>query len=319
MPLFNTNVLIKKMRKARGFSQEKLAEGICSRKTISRIEKGEHKPDWFVLQSILQKLGIRPEDFYDNVNELVSEDEAYILEKRDECQRYFDAMNQEELKNLLDKLAKDERFTKSSVRHSGRGYYVYLWFKAALHVHGPYKNTMLCLEYATEYIKLNRPDFDIDRLDEYLISSSELLALNLIAIAYWDLEQKSKAIEILFKMKNSYEKIYIVNAHTSRQYRDLLFNIAVALGNVGRHEECLEISEAGLKHALTHGDMRTCLMYLRQRGLCLSKLGNKEEGEKEYKKSLMLAYIMDGYSVVGFEDAKKEYEEVFGNKLDFLP
>lgn len=318
MPLFNTNVLIKNLRKAQGMTQEKLAEGICSRKTISRIEKGEHRPDWFVLQNILQRLGVKPEDFYNDTNELISEDDAYVYTKRDECRKYFDAMDQESLKHLLDDLAKDERFAKSSVQHGGRGYQVYLWYKAALHVYGPYKDTQLCLECAMECMKLSRPDFDIDRLDEYLVSPSELSLLSLIAIAYGDLEGASKTIEILLKLKESYDKQYMVNVHTSRRYRELLFNIATALKNAGRYEESLKISGDGLKYALTHSEMRTCLMYLRQRGLCLAALGCKEEGKNEYKKSLMLAYIMDGHSVVGFEDAKKEYEEVFGDRADFL-
>ncbi|MGZ4112990.1 MAG: helix-turn-helix domain-containing protein, partial [Tumebacillaceae bacterium] len=35
---------VKSFRKERGFSQDELAEGICSRQTISLLENGQHFP-----------------------------------------------------------------------------------------------------------------------------------------------------------------------------------------------------------------------------------------------------------------------------------
>ena len=44
MALFNVGMLISHLRQAKEMTQEKLAEGICSRSTIVRIENGERKP-----------------------------------------------------------------------------------------------------------------------------------------------------------------------------------------------------------------------------------------------------------------------------------
>ena len=310
MPLYNASALIKKLRIAHGFTQEKLAEGICSRATISKIERGERKPDWFILLNVLQKLGVKPDDFHSNISELISDNEAYIITKRDECQRHFEANDFDSLKNILDELAQDERFTKSYAEKGGRGYQIYLRYKALLHIRGQYEDTPACINYAMECIRLSRPDFEIERISEYFLSPEELQLLSIIAVAYEDM-----TIEILRQIKSNYEEHYTANAQGDRRYRELLLNIVSALINAGHYEECLEVAEEGLSYALMHSEMRTCLIYFRHTAWCLMKLGRTKEGKEQYKKFLMLAYVMDSYSIVSVEEAQRSFEEAFGDKV----
>ncbi len=67
MPLFNANMLIRELRKARGLTQEKLAEGICSRQTITKIENGERKPDWWTFKNIMLRLESDPENYMSDI------------------------------------------------------------------------------------------------------------------------------------------------------------------------------------------------------------------------------------------------------------
>ena len=46
MVLHNANLMIRETRKALSMTQEKLAEGICSRETIVKLEEGERKSNW---------------------------------------------------------------------------------------------------------------------------------------------------------------------------------------------------------------------------------------------------------------------------------
>jgi len=71
-----------------------------------------------------------------------------------------------------------------------------------------------------------------------------------------------------------------------------------------------------MKMALDFHDMKAYSRYLHLKGWCLLKLGQREEGEKWYKKFFHFAYALDGYAAISFETVKKEYEEVFGGKLD---
>ena len=314
--LLNTNALIKKLRIAHGMTQEKLAEGICSRETISKIEKGERKPDWFILQNVLQRLGVNLDELYNDINEFTSEDVAYVVKRYDELKRHFEAFEYEEMKKILDELEKDKRFAESSVKNGGRGYHVFLRFKAALYIAGPYKNLRACVDYAIKCIKLNRPNFDLDKISDYFLSPEELALLSLIAVAYKELHGISKTIEIFHKVKAHYEEQHMINIHNNRRYRELLLNIASALKFAGRHEECLEIAEYGLKYAFIHSEMRACFIYMHHIAWCLMKLDRRSEGEEQYKKCLMFAYVLGSHSVVSFEDAKKDYEEAFGGSIN---
>jgi tetratricopeptide (TPR) repeat protein len=204
----------------------------------------------------------------------------------------------------------------TNVGGGGRGYHVYLRYKAALHTHGPYKDIVAARDHALECIKLNRPDFDLDKIPDYFLSHDELLLLNMMAVAYAEIEGIDKAIEIWFALKQNYEKQYNINAQENPRYREIVLNICVGLKNAERFEECLAIAEEGLKEALIHHEMRTHIIYFKQKAWCLMKLGRKEEGRELYKKFLMLAHIMDGYATVSFEVGKKEYEDTFGERLD---
>jgi len=159
---YNVNVLIRELRQAQGLTQERLAEGICSRHTITKIESGERKPDWFILQNVLLRLGIKPEQFQTDISEMVSEGEAEVIKMRDRWQGYLSDFNHEALNDELKEYA-SKKVEGNSKTLQGRGYQVYLRFKAVLHMHGQYKDSKLCLEYADKHMKLNRPDFDIEK------------------------------------------------------------------------------------------------------------------------------------------------------------
>lgn len=313
MAQYNANILIRELRKAQNMTQDQLAEGICSRHTITKIESGERKADWFILQNVLLRLGVVMDEPQNFTSEMLSGDEVHVVQKHSECQQTFDSFDNEKLNSLLLEMENDKRYAKGS---TGRGYQVYLRYKAALHLQGAYKNIELCLQFANECVKLNRPDFDITKIPQYFLSQDELILINMMAIATVEVEGIDRAIEIWLMMKANYEKQYHVRVHENPRYRGLVVNICVALKNAQRIEECLELAEEGLKSTLTNNEMKSHMIYYRLIVWCLMKLGREEEGKERYKKFLMLAYVMDGYSSISFELAKKEYENDFGGKLD---
>ncbi|MCL2189374.1 MAG: helix-turn-helix transcriptional regulator [Defluviitaleaceae bacterium] len=313
MPRYNVSVLMKELRNAKGFTQAQLAEGICSRQTIVKIESGERKADWYIMQAVFLRLGMKQEDIQGEITEMLSADEAHVIAKRDECQQFLATGNMEALKTLLEEMQADKRFAKDG---AGRGYLIYARFNAGLHLHGAYKDTQKCLRLAMECLSLTRDDFDINKIPEYFLSLDELMTLNMVALAYADIEGINKAIEIWFKLKENYEKQFNIGVHETPRYRELVLNICVALRNAERYEECLTLAEEGLKNALTHHEMRTHLIFYRQKAWCLMKLGREEEGREWYKKFIMLAYVMNGYATVSYDLAKQEYEATFGEQLD---
>ncbi|MDR2600556.1 MAG: helix-turn-helix transcriptional regulator [Oscillospiraceae bacterium] len=309
MALFNVNTLIKELRLGIGMSQAKLAEGICSRETISKIENGERKPDWYISQNVLLRLGIKLEQLQSETMTMLSESESHIVKKRDECQQALSTYNLDALKAILDGMANDKHFQKGA---TGRGYSIYLKYKASLHMYGQYKDPEKCRDYAIEYIKINRPDFDINKLTSYFLSQDELLVLNLAAVAYAEIDGIDRALEIWFMLKETYERQFDAGVHENPRYRELVINICVSLKKAERYEECLEFAEKGLVTAITYHDMRIYILCLYQKAYSLIKLGRMDEGKELYKKFLMFTYVVDGFASFSFDLAKKEYEETFG-------
>ena len=60
MAIFIVGMLITHLRQQKKLTQEQLAEGICARETITRIEKGERKPDWYTFRNIMYRLARTP-------------------------------------------------------------------------------------------------------------------------------------------------------------------------------------------------------------------------------------------------------------------
>ena len=57
MPIFQFGILIKRKREELGYTQEDLADGICSVPTLSRIENGERMPTKEHFEMLVQRLG----------------------------------------------------------------------------------------------------------------------------------------------------------------------------------------------------------------------------------------------------------------------
>lgn len=57
MPIYQFGAIIRCRREELGYTQEDLADGICSVPTLSRIENGERMPTREHFEMLLQRLG----------------------------------------------------------------------------------------------------------------------------------------------------------------------------------------------------------------------------------------------------------------------
>jgi transcriptional regulator with XRE-family HTH domain len=308
MALFNASVIIRELRKARGLTQEQLAEGICSRSTVNMIEQGKRKPDWHTFSSILLKLGVNPQLYSD----IATEDDVHIRMVREECEKHISAWDFEALKIEVDKMERDKRFS------TGEGRDAYIRIKASLHSQGPYRDSQLALNYQWEQIKTLRPDFDLNKIPGYHLAVQEIIIINSMATSYQYLEGQEKAIEILLMLQASLESDYkksIRDEALSKQYWTNINNLCFRFKQTARYDECIETAEKGIK--LYNGNLFTlnymwCVYF---KAFSLMKLGNMQEGEPLYKKFLLYTFIFDGYAHLD-RWYRDEFEKEFGYRLD---
>ena len=71
--------LIYRSRVDRNITQKQLCDGLCSVQTLSKIESGERMPDVFLLEYLLQRLGLSSDD----LEIVLFEDEFREIELRD--------------------------------------------------------------------------------------------------------------------------------------------------------------------------------------------------------------------------------------------
>ena len=107
MAIFNVGMLVSHLRQSKNMTQEQLAEGICARATIGRIEKGERRPDWFTFSSIMYRLGQDPEAYHSSY---ADKDELYVINEHFKMDEYAKGFNYKALKEKLDELEKNPIF-----------------------------------------------------------------------------------------------------------------------------------------------------------------------------------------------------------------
>lgn len=323
MALYNANIMIRESRKARGLTQGQLAEGICSRETIVKLETGKRKPNWFVFREILHRLGLSTETYQ---NEFVSESEVQLIDIAGKGVNLLALRKFDEAAAMIKEIEESKEFSNDKIWQSEFGRFTLLRLKSGLYSldtfppgGNKYHNPDLGIKYSMEAIYITRPDFEINKIPEYFLAMHEYLNINTIAIAYSTMGDRLKSIEILKMVKANIEKNYSMEIHdyVISWYRNMQCNISIAMMKAGMLEECLESAEEGLKNNLHTNDLIYYYNNMYCKAYSLVGLGRKKEGRDIFKKVLLLVYALDGHAGLDFESIKKEYEKTYdGATLD---
>lgn len=208
--------MIGKIRKDKHISQQVLGKGICSIQQISKIEKGEVSPDFFLTEILLQRLGMSPDKF-----EIVLSLEEYEeIEARDDI---IDDLRQGRLEGAEKRL---ETFCgnagkNQSIRKMNR----FRLLGALALERGDYEAAEKNLE---EAVRLTMGQVEQIVLEERLLAGIELETLILYAQALRMRGRASQAGELLEKVL-SYVKKWITDSEERARFQS---KIAVVLGSI---------------------------------------------------------------------------------------
>jgi len=311
MALFNANLIIRELRKAKGLTQEQLAEGICSRSTITMIEQGKRKPDWFTFSNIMKKLEVDPTQYF---SDIASEDEIHIYNQINIANKLIGLFDYEGLKAELEKIEKDERFTH------GLGYQVLLGYRSIFYSQEKYMDIDLAFKYSMEYIRLFRPNFEIEKIPDYFLSDNDIKAINRLATAYNSSGDNEKAIAIRYMLLENFEKNYKVDIENSLRdtYIFTISNIARALvEEVGRYEESIQMVDKGMEMLKGSENVKAYIRLLYHKAYALMYLNRTQEGEEHFKRCLMFSYALgeSAPSDMKVEYHKDYFKKIFGYEL----
>lgn len=296
MPIFQFGFIIRNRRIEMGYTQEELAEGICSVPTLSRIENGERMPTKEHFEMLIQRLGYSNTtlDVFVEEKEFQKHElkyqlrQAIILKRFDEATKVFKELEKtisidatpidKQFLMLYRILICPENYTDQEQLKM---------FEEALQ--------LTCPKYATGYFPL-------------LLSYEEIILINNIAICYFYSNNTGQAIKLLYGLKRYYENRVVNREEALRTQPMILYNLSKFLGLLGHYEESVEISTQGIRVTKENGRCSMLAKLLYNKAWALIKQG--DSSNFAYAKIVAKeAYYMA--TIMGQNTSAKRYQDFY--------
>ena len=236
MAVFQLGPIIRNRRMELGFSQEDLADGICSVPTLSRIENGERMPTKNHFEMLMQRLGysaMSPDYFTDKRDFIV-------YELKFKIRQAFVARDLQTVETLL------KNYNEIYDHDSAIEQQFSILYNTLLKV--PYLDADVQLEMFESALRLTCPGYNCNRIP-YMLSYEEIILLNNIATCYNSSETRHHAISILQSLKTYYDNHVINSEEALRTQPMVLYNLSKLLGMAGNYDECIEICDFAVRLA----------------------------------------------------------------------
>ena len=300
MKAYNIGDCIRQLREEQNVNQEDLCRGLCSKSTLSRIERGCHVPSMGTVALLLQRLGVNE----DSLSFLLGTAEMEISNLHKE----IEALNaQRKYDEALQKIGKMDRVMQQFLLRS----------KAlAGHLQDGQRvayDNLAKREMLLQAIELTHPSFSLDNIGRCLLGIDEIKTINQIAITYSDAGDRRYAIHIyrqLFEYPRS--RFYNTEAEVS-VLTMLAYNYSRLLGQERRYEECLEYAQMGYEVCIKFDKTRMLGGLLINMACALHELGQDEESIVKVKDSYHAYRLMQRFPEA--ENVKKYAKETFGLEL----
>jgi len=278
MPIYKFGYIIKQRREELGYTQEDLADGVCSVPTLSRIENGERLPTKDHFEMLLQRLGYSESVLYTYVDS----NTWFLHEQKFKIRQAIILEHFGEAQELL-----DEYRRKMDPKSPLNRQFVLLYDILA----SPSSYTIEeHLAHFEEAILLTCPKYKQKDVPK-ILSYEEIIILNNIAGCYQTMHNFQRAIHILSQIKKHYENNILNPEEILRTQPMILYNLSKCLGLSERYDECIEICNLGIRIARETGRCNFLERMLYNRAWSLSKR-NCPGDMAQSKESAKLAFYM---------------------------
>ena len=303
MSYYPLGYIIKNRREELQLSQEDLAEGICSVSTLSRIENGERIPSKNHYEMLMQRLGysaLSLDYFTDKQDFIIHElkfkiRHAYIEKEFGQCRR------------LLEKLT-----SLTGERSTIDTQFISLYDTLLNQKSMPVEEKLERLEAA---LRLTCPQYG-ENFAPKVLSYEEICILNNIAQSYKALLQRPRTIELLYVIKNYYDRQVCSAEEALRTQPMILYNLSSSLGLEGRYDECIAVCDEAIslvRRTYRYAYYEKTLYNRAWSLLRRNHTGDREQARLSLKQAYSFAYSVDDSEMMDiFQDFYKKnfYEEM---------
>lgn len=300
MALYIVGDFIKETRMRKGYTQEEVSFGICTPASLSRIENGVQTPGRYILDKLLERLGIENNVF----NIFVNRDEMELYELLQEMTRDIADGRVSELEQKVEKL---EELTKNSSELERQCLY---YAKGELaRKHGESDEEVM--KWLMKAIHVTLPQFDGENpLESNLLTFDEITIINNIAMKHVRSGDMTHALKLGFWLKQYMEEKVIDGKLKTAKYPVIVFNLSNWLGAKRRYEDALEMADCGIDFCVKYGNLVMLPYLLYNKASSLAEVGRREDAKKYFSQSVVLFEIMklDDNAKRATDACKKNYE-----------
>ena len=264
-----TMSLIKAIREKNKLTPEELCEGICSKSQLLKIESGIYRPPLAVLESIMQRLGEDPHQYYIGYATI---ENKRVADLKKEMNSFLRERKSHEAQELLNILEEDEGFkAKINIQFL-------LYTKAVLAFYEKdYDNAH---QHALKGIKLTKKKFQENEVDNYVLTIDEIRLVLQFSLIYLETGAYDKCAELLFKLKKSVDNNYFDNLERTEIQINILYNLTKCLGLLGRTDEWLCLCIQGIEFCVEICNAYYLPMFMTNKAYYFFHLGKTDEGKK---------------------------------------
>lgn len=294
---------IRQERLRQGITQEQLCEGICEPITISRMENGKQTPSYERIRAFLHRLGL-PDDRY---FALLSPTEMKIRTLQDEILadsiRFYRATAEDKFAIRVEGLKKLEAL-QTLAGADERIIRQYILSKKVTFgkPDGPFSPKEK-LDILLEALHITIPRLDLEEINLGLYTLEETTLLNQIAVAYAEMGQLKKAIDIYRQLLKYVQKHYSEMSRYAGKLALITHNYARRLLQVGRYDDAIEIAELGQKACSEYAHYQSLPGLMHLLGSCYFYKNEPEKCREYYR----YAYYI--YKAVGNDSDRRLLEK----------
>lgn len=280
-------VMLCKEREKTGETQKNIAEGIISISELSRVERGEHEVDYFMLQALFERLG----KSIDKMELAVSVSEYEAISYRVEIEHSIDKRDCEMLAKLI------------------AGYGAYNDKKRPIHrQYAAMLQAVLCYireqDYAACQHRLEHAltctlsgDWVQRVSDGQRLCNQEIQLILMIVYCQWKQADTHEQIQSLTEQMEQFSE-YIWNKYTDGEEQVKVYPLSAwLLGELclyqDRVADAYVACDKGKKCLRENGALNPALELLALEAVCLEKMGMQAELERSRKHSEAIVFLYE--------------------------
>lgn len=282
----NVGAIILTLRTKLGISQIELCKGLCTNRTLSRIELGERLPDKLLLDAILQRLGKSP----DKLETILTEKEYMLY-----CQRRAietDIINYD-FDSAKEKL-EEYRRSKECKDTLQRQYISKIDAVLADEAEHNVEKSICILREAAE---MTMPHWETEEKIKVFLGTEEAQILLLLAQNYLDTKRMKKAYEILEKLFIYLETRYSDEEEKVKVYPKCAYLLVTILWEKCAYKKAMKICEKAIDLLTKNGVIYHLPELMQIYILGLEKQGNDELANKIRIQRESLLEVYEEYGV----------------------